>query len=133
MGAYVPRLIPAAHAATVADGGGTETVVLTSAAVDAPGQGATVTVAGVVNLTTASAGTTAVVLKVRRGSTTGGTQVGTSITITATTSANYCIPFAVTDTPGDIASMTYVVTITETGASSNLGSMVYGYIDGTIS
>ena len=110
-------------AAAVADGGGTETVIITSNGVNPDNQETQVTVWGHLEITTAAAGTTAIVIKVRRGTTATATQVGTTQTITATTSTKYSIPFMVTDTPGVGGPDVYSVTVTETGAAGNLGTV----------
>lgn len=110
-------------AAAVADGGGTETVIATSNGVNPDDREIEVLVWGHLEITTASAGTTAVVVKVRRGTTAASPQVGTTQTITATTSTKYSIPFMVTDTPGQGGPDVYSVTVTETGAGANLGTV----------
>lgn len=130
MAGYTPRGIPGEHAAAVTDGGATETVVLTLSDVNTPGPGATVNLYGVVNITTGTSSTD-VVVRVRRGTTTGGTLIGTATTDTTTAADDYTIPFAVTDTPSDEANASYVVTVTETGAAAD-GTVNYVSLGGVI-
>jgi hypothetical protein len=101
------------------DSGATEKVVLTVNGVNTNNLQTAVQLEGYIELTTAAAGTTAVVVKARRGTTIAGTQVGASITITATTAAKEDIAFLFQDTPGEVFGQSYVITVTETGAGAN--------------
>lgn len=130
MSGYSPIEVPTTAATAVTDGGATETVVLTSAAVSTPGSNASVSLHGVVNITVGTAGV-AVVVRVRRGTTAAGTLVGTATTDTAVAASKYTIPFDVIDTPGDVAGQSYVVTVTETSASAS-GTVNYASIGGFI-
>jgi len=109
--------------AAVTDGGATETVIATSGGVLCDQQIRQVTVWGMIELTTNATACTAVVVKVRRGTTAAGTQVGTTQTISATTSSSYSIPFMVTEprTPG--GPYVYSVTVAETGATNHTGTV----------
>lgn len=107
----------------VATTGGTEKVMATTAVINVDPVETTVTVWGEVEITTNASACTAVVVKVRRGTTTGATQVGTTITITATTATKYCIPFMVTETLAPSSGVQYSVTTTETGGGGNAGTV----------
>lgn len=81
---------------------------------------------GMLNVTPGTS-TTAVVVKVRQGSTTAGTQVGTSMTHTLAAAANGSIPFAVEDAaPVANAGNVYCVTLTQT-AGAAAGTVNYAY------
>lgn len=110
-------------AAAVTDGGGTETVILTVGPVNTDDPADVVSIFGYLELTTNATAATAVVVKIRKGTTTGGTQIGTTETVTATTSSKYGIPFAAKDTPGEVAGQNYVVTVAETGGGANTGTV----------
>lgn len=122
------RTIPLAVATAVTDGGATETVVLVSNAITTAGPNQTVTLVGEVNITAGTNGVAAVI-KIRRGSTTSGTQVGPTLTTTEVATKLYTIPFEITDAPGDVGGLTYCVTVTETSASAN-GTVNYVAIGG---
>lgn len=84
---------------------------------------------GVLNLT-AGAGTTAVVIKLRRGAnTTTGTQVGTSLTYTLAAAASADIAYDFEDTGQQFLAGQYTVTLTQTGGTANgtlnAGTMVF--------
>ena len=72
---------------------------------------------GVINIT-AGTSTTAVVVKVRRGTGIAGTQVGNSATHTLAAGASASIPFDYTDTAQFMAN-TYSVTMTQTAGAAN--------------
>jgi hypothetical protein len=102
-----------------------ETVVATSNPIKTDGPGRTILLQGVINVT---AGTSAVaaVLKIRRGLTTGGAQVGTSVTQVVIATDGYNIPFLVTDSPGDVDSIQYSATLTMTsGAATSTVNVVF--------
>ena len=130
MSGYVIRPLPSVTATAVTDGGATEKVVATLANVSTPGPEAEVNLFGHVNITTGTAAT-AVVVKVRRGTDTSGTEVGTAETDTLAAGNKESIPFNVVDTPGDIAGESYVVTVTETSATAD-GTVNYAYMGGYI-
>lgn len=109
-------------AAAVTDGGGTETSILTVGPVNTDDAADVVTISGFLEITTNATAASAVVVRVRRTSATG-TQVGTTETITATTSTKYDVAFSVKDSPGDVAGLNYVVTVAETGGGANTGTV----------
>lgn len=112
-----------ATAAAVADGGATETVAVTSGGVQCDSNIRQVTVWGHVELTTNAVACTAVVVRVRRTNAATGTQVGTTQTITATTGTKYSIPFLVTEARVPGGPYVYSVTVSETGAGANAGTI----------
>lgn len=128
MPGHNPTEIPVITATAVTDGGATETVVLTLSNVSTPGPGSAVNLFGVVNITVGTNGV-AVVVRVRRGTTTSGTLIGTAQTDTGVATDKYTIPFDVEDNVGDEASASYVVTVTETSASAD-GTVNYVSIGG---
>jgi hypothetical protein len=105
-------------ATAVTDGGTAETVVLTTDPIIVPSYQRKVTIQGYLNITP---GTSAVscVIKVRRGTTTSGTQVGSTETALTIATDNISIPFLVSDQPGDSAGVQYVVTVVEGSAGAN--------------
>lgn len=116
----MPEFKTCATAASVTDGGATETVVLTLNPTQYSFEvGSGIYVSGSLTITTAASGTAAVAVKVRRGTTTSGTLIATE-TVTATTATKYVIPFdAFDNTGGETSTSTYVVTVTETSASAD--------------
>lgn len=80
--------------------------------------GATVTLEGEVDLTTGT-GTTAVTVQVRRGSTTAGPVVGSADVPAESAGARVVIPLQQIDSPGEVASQVYSLTVTQTGATGN--------------
>lgn len=112
-------------ATTVTDGGTTETVVLTIGGVNCDDPQYGVAISGLLQVTPASSGTSALVIKCRRGTTNAGTQVGSSLTQATTTFTAHVVPFIFIDTPGAIFNANYVITLTETGAS---GTGVVNYV-----
>lgn len=76
-------------------------------------------------------GTTSVLLRCRRGTTTSGTQVGATLTFTATAgnAADYAAGWQ--DTPGDVANASYVVTAQQSAATAN-GSSNQVYTNVTV-
>ena len=128
MSGYQTRAITSASATAVTDAGATEHVVLTLTGIETPGRNTTVNLIGVLNITVGTNGV-AVVVKVRRGTTTSGVEVGTSTTDTGVATDKYTIPIAVTDTLADSAGASYVVTVTETSASAD-GTVNYVSLGG---
>lgn len=97
----------------------TETIVVSTGSVSL-GEGSTgqgVLVSGVINLTTGTS-TTGIVITIRAGTHLTGTIIGNQLTITAAAATNYSIPFEVID-PTLTGSVSYSVTVTQTGASAN--------------
>ena len=107
-----------ATATSVTDGGATETVVLTIGGVETNDVQRTVYVHGSLVIDPGTAAT-AVVVKVRRGTTTAGTEVGSTETQTGAAGNKRVIPFDASDTPGEVSGQSYVVTIVETAATAD--------------
>lgn len=109
----------AATAASVTDGGATETVVLTIPAPQYSFEvGSGLYISGSLQITTAASGTASVTVKVRRSSV-SGTTIAT-FQITATTTTKYVIPFdAFDDIGGEAVTNAYVVTVAEGSAGAN--------------
>ena len=108
-------------ASGVATGTNTETPVATispAVAVASP-SGEGVTVSGVVNIT-AGTGTTAVVVRVRRGVDATGSQVGQAATHTLAAGASASIPFCNLDAAASALSGTdqWTVTVQQTGGTA---------------
>jgi hypothetical protein len=101
----------------------TETVVLTLPAVSTNGPGDTVSIQGIVDMTYGT-GTTAVTVRVRRGTGITGTLVGTADPWNVTAGNTSEQTFAVEDTPGEVAGQAYVVTVQQTAATAN-GSVLH--------
>lgn len=109
---------PEFSATAVTDGGAVETVVLTTGGIDTTPNQRRVLITGIVAITPGTAAT-AIVVKVRRGTTTGGTEVGTVESQTGAAGAPRVIPYHVEDSPGEVAGQQYVVTVTETSATAD--------------
>lgn len=118
MTGHLLRALTTAHAAAVTDGGAVETVAGTIEGVSTDDANGTVSLYGCLALTTGAKGT-AVVVKCRRGSTTAGAEVATSITVKAAEETLVAVPFAFTDKPGAVANQPYVITVTETSATAD--------------
>lgn len=131
MTGYAPSEVAVSTATAVTDGGAVETVIVSSRPVNTPGPGATVSLFGVVNITTGTAGTQ-VVLRFVRGDSAAGVDVGTATIDTTTAADDYTIPFNFTDEPGDVVGLVYSVTVTETSATAD-GTVNYASIGGFIS
>jgi hypothetical protein len=114
----LPRVISTVTATAVTDGGATETVVIVSGAVSTNTVNDTVTVFGMIDITPGTSAT-AVVVKVYRGATKAGTQIGATETGTLAATAHGAIPFAFSDQPGLVASQQYCVSVTETAAAAD--------------
>lgn len=112
----------AATAAAVTVTTTSETVAVTSPVPDYqhPG-GAGVLIRGTVSMTPAGTGTTALVIKVRQGTGTSGTQVGPSTTISAGSTPGLDLNGSIEvidENPSEPLGQ-YVITVTQTGASGN--------------
>lgn len=107
----------------------TETVAITSPAVKIPVATCRVLVTAWCQLTS-GAGTTTVTLRIRRGTTTGGTQIGEAIAEPLKTAAGSTEPFSimVVDALANAASAEYVLTVQQAGATGN-GTVVQAAID----
>lgn len=118
----MPRQVPVAQptqmAAAVTITTTTETVAATTLPISTDGANQTVNLdcSGEV---TPGTSTTALVIKVRRGTGITGTQVGTTQTLTVTAPNKTGFSVQVADTPGEVAGQQYVVTVTQTGAAAN--------------
>lgn len=95
-----------------------ETAILTTGPISTPGAGAVVNIQGVVAVT-AGAGTTAVVIRVRRGTGVAGAIVGELETDTLAAASLEAIPFAMQDPLGDAAGQVYTLTAQQTGGTGN--------------
>lgn len=96
-----------------------ETVVATVTGVTTQGGGDRVRLRGWVQLLSGAA-TTTVTLRVRRGSVTG-TLVGEANPVTIPTAAGGTDEYEIvtTDTPGEVAGQSYVLTVTQASATGN--------------
>lgn len=101
----------------------TELVACTSDFISTPRPGMTITLIATINLTVGT-GTTSVSVKCRRGTTTAGTQVDETVTFNISAGNTDDLACSFQDTPGDVASQQYVVTVTQTGATGN-GTVVH--------
>ena len=106
------------RATGVTDGGAVETAVLTTGGIDTTTNESKVLITGIVALTPGTAAT-AVIIKVRRGTTVAGVEVGTLTSQVGTAGAPRVVPYHVEDVPGEVAGQQYVVTVTETSATAN--------------
>ncbi len=95
----------------------TETSIVTAAGITTKGA-QTVRVWGVATITTAAL-TTAVTLRIRRGSGTGGTSVGTPTAVAEAASTAVNLAFAGEDAPGEVAGQQYSLTAQATGPAAN--------------
>jgi hypothetical protein len=95
-----------------------ETIVATTPAISTPSPDTPVTISGVLSMTYGT-GTTAVTVQVRRGTTVSGTLVGEANAWNVTAGNTSEQTFSVKDTPGDVAGQSYVITVTQTGATAN--------------
>lgn len=95
-----------------------ETAAITSQPVSTSLDGDNIGINGSLDITT-GASVTAVVIRVRRGSGTGGALVGNAITHTIGAAVSGSLPFDVVDTPGAVAGQQYTVTAQQTAATTN--------------
>lgn len=114
----------------LADAGTTEKVVLTLVGINTDAVRRTIELHGVVNITTGTSATAATV-RIRRGTTITGTQVGTDITTPAAAGVRTAIPVEGFDSPGELVNGSYVVTVVEVGAAAN-GTVNYAVVGGII-
>lgn len=110
------RDVAATAAVTVVTTTETEAVQLDGVAASQPD--GRVVLRGWMQFTT-GAGTTAVTLRIRRGTDTTGTLVGEANAITAAASAVREMAIEVPDTPGEVAGQSYVLTVQQTAATGN--------------
>lgn len=106
----------------------TEGVVQTLVVPSNGGPGSPVDLVGRVNIT-AGAGTTAVVVRLRRGTTVAGTLLGTAETDTLAATNSESIPINATDTQtAEIAQQSYVLTVQQTGGTG-AGTVNVGHLE----
>lgn|SRR5574340_231038 len=103
-----------------------EAVLLTATQIVAPVDADTFLIFGYVNIST-GAGTTAVVIRVRRGLAITDPLVSVAFTQLTPTVGQWSIVFGVSDQPGIVATANYVVTGQQTAATGN-GTMNGGFI-----
>jgi hypothetical protein len=123
----MPIINRATATAVATDTAAAEKAILTfTANQDAATGSSPIVIDGMLNVTPGTS-TTAVVVKVRQGSGTSGTQVGSSITTTLAAAANGNVPFMFEDSaPAANAGSVYSVTITQTaGAAAGTVNYVY--------
>lgn len=122
----MPIINRALATAVATDAAAAEKAVLTFTANQDASFLGPVIIDGMLNITP-GATTTAVVVKVRQGSGTAGTQVGVSMTHTLAAAASGSIPFMVEDTaPAANAGAVYSVTVTQT-AGTGAGTVNHVY------
>jgi len=102
----------------------TELAVGTSPGLSSDYPGRTFRITAALKVTT-GLGATGLIIRVRRGSGTGGALVGDATTVTAAASTTYDVAHEVEDSPGDVAGQQYTVTVQQVGATGN-GTMVAG-------
>lgn len=109
----------------------TETVVATLSGINTPQGGSRIVLYGAVDLTT-GLGTTAVVLRIRRGTAITDPVVGVADTDTIIGAAGSTDPYIIeeTDQLGDVNNASYVLTVQQTGATGN-GTAVAGQLTAT--
>jgi hypothetical protein len=96
----------------------TETVVASVTGVTVPGAGNRVKLDGSVQVTIGTTAT-AITLRWRRGIDITGTLIGEGNPVQGTAANTVQASLQVTDTPGEIANQTYVLTVQQTGATAN--------------
>lgn len=95
-----------------------ETVALVTPPVSTTYSSDSIDIEGKVNVT-AGTGTTACVIRCRRGNGVTGTVVGVAETDTLAAGSSESFPIQCVDTPGDVAGQVYSLTISQTGATGN--------------
>lgn len=101
----------AATATSVADGGATETVMLTTNPIMVDTVQRRVKIVGLIIETPGTSGAS-ITIKIRRGTTTSGTLVETIGPVFATAAQASAIPIVAEDTPGESHGLQYVITAT---------------------
>ncbi len=121
--AWAPPLVfySAPCTAAVAIPTTTETVACTVAGVTIFA-GENVRLLGFTQMTTGT-GTTSLTVRLRRGTSTAGTLVGAAVTIQTTAGNTVAVPIGGEDSPGELASGSYVLTVQQVAATAN-GSAV---------
>jgi len=95
-----------------------ETTAVVSDPITPATDGAEISIGGHINITT-GAGTTSVVIRVRRGNGVSGTLVGETEPINLGAAVTDNAHFAVTDSPGAVAGQQYTASVVQTAASGN--------------
>jgi len=95
----------------------TETALVTTPGIATLGA-RTISIQSVAQITSGTAAT-AITLRVRRGSGTGGTSVGTPAALTVTAGNTAVLAYGFDDTPGESAGLQYTVTAQQTAATAN--------------
>lgn len=95
-----------------------ETIVCTISGADVTQEGDQVIIEGFAQVTT-GAGTTSLQLRVRRGTTLSGPQVGQTAQQTCTAAAPAQIGIQVDDVPPESSNLSYVLTVQQVGATGN--------------
>jgi len=96
----------------------TETVGATLSAVSTQSADNVVVLMGYLDVTTGT-GTTAVVVRVRRGVDATGTLIQQAVTEQVTAGNEISVPIFVQDTPGEVSNQSYVITVQQTAATAN--------------
>lgn len=95
-----------------------ETIVATTSGVSPPGRGVPVYV-NIESNVTSGTGTTALVLRCRRGTLVTSPQVGNSVTQAFPASTSDSVSAGWNDNPGEVAGQQYVITMQQTGGTGN--------------
>ena len=109
------RVFSSAPVGDVALTAATEAIIVTLPGISTDGGGQTVRLFGFVNLLTAAGATTCTLRWRRTGLT--GTLVGEANTITVAATTSYTFEQNAEDTPGEVASLPYVLTCTVAGGN----------------
>lgn len=127
-----PKVVETGFSTDVAVVTTDETVVVTLDAISTRSAGERVLLHGWVQFTTGTA-CSAVTLRLRRGTTTGGTLVGEANAENLGAAAGSTEEFSIdaTDAPGEVAGQAYVLTVQQTAATGN-GSALAGGISGIL-
>ncbi len=104
--------------AAVAVVAATETIIATLPAISPPMLSPTIRLFGVLRMTTAAL-TTAVTLRIRRGTAITGVLVGTADAVIEAASTLINMTTAGEDSPGEVAGQQYVLTAQATGPAAN--------------
>lgn len=100
-----------------------ETGVVTTTSPSTRGPSDQVALSGTVDITPGTAATS-VQVRCRRGSGTGGTQVGNTITAGVTAAVVAPVSFDFLDSPGEVAGQQYTITVQQVAATGN-GSVTF--------
>lgn len=111
-------IVKAANAAGVTVVTTNETVAVVLAGISTEGGGDLVELEGNLEITT-GAGTTAVIMRIERGSVAGGLQVISDAAVQVTAGNTVNLSINATDNPGEVAGQSYVLTVLQSGATAN--------------